>query len=764
MTHFRIASLALLAGLLAASGCGKSRTAEGALGGAVTLTGGAADGSDVTVDGRWCTRCHGDASRTPVAGDTAGVAFAPPVDVSGATAGAKVGAHLAHLRAGSLRGSGVDCASCHVVPARAESHTPGVGLRGLAATQWGGAPVISPAYSGGACTNTYCHGAFPGGLAATVTWTGATTEAACGTCHEAPPAPPHTTSTACGTCHDGYTNLVVNTALHMDGKLDVTEPTVAGTSCGTCHPAIFAAMSDTTPGTRHSLGSTSTTADLGISWLGPLDAIAKANRSCINMCHDDHPHDADGTTHSYNVYTDANARGAAASVTNRSKTDFNSATNTGLCVSCHQNPISTGGPVIDAAAFGASAHDFIAASGSTWQFALHLGAFDRNCTKCHASFAEGNTPTVGVANAVHFNTNASLLAGTTVVTAAATDLVCYNCHGTAATPAAGTQGDRSGKNIQAQFAKANAHITPGGSCLDCHDPHKAKAGTHATPGNLAGPPIDGASGAVLATAPAFWTAPAAGAFTAKTIVAGTDFEATLCFKCHSAFGGTLPAGTTDVAMEFNPNNVGNYATTGTTSWQTGETAGGFHPVLASAGANLGAINLANLVTTNQPWSTSVRNLMTCTDCHESETAADPNGPHGSSASFILKGPNTTWNIGLVMTSTGMPAGTFCANCHDANLTNTRFPDHTRGDHRTRSGNPVPCFNCHAAVAHGGPRPGMLNAGAGAATAVGGAISGWDNVSPYWQGSATNRLYIHSYPTSGTVDWQESNCGCNGTGH
>src|SRR5512138_1141888 len=251
----------------------------------------------------------------------------------------------------------------------------------------------------------------------------------------------------------------------------------------------------------------------------------------------------------------------------------------------------------------ASAHDFTTfTSGSTWnwQYVLHSGAFDRNCTKCHASNTEGRTPqataTSSGANSVHYNANPTLLAGSVTLTAAVTDLVCYNCHGSAATPAAGAQGNRSGKNIQAQFAKANAHIGTGVDCMSCHDPHRAKAGTHATPGNKAGPPIEGAAGAVYpATLPAAWTAPAAGSFTATTIVAGTDVEATLCFKCHSAFGGTLPAGTTDTAKEFNPNNAG------------------FHPVLAAAGSNLGAVKLINLVTTSLPWNNTTgaaRNTMT----------------------------------------------------------------------------------------------------------------------------------------------------------
>src|SRR5512138_2989805 len=103
MPSNRLAPLAL-AGLLGAFGCGKSSVlvpeagAPPVASGPVTFAGGASDGGDVTVDGALCTRCHGDISRAPLATDAPGIALAPPVDVSGATSGAKVGAHLAHLR------------------------------------------------------------------------------------------------------------------------------------------------------------------------------------------------------------------------------------------------------------------------------------------------------------------------------------------------------------------------------------------------------------------------------------------------------------------------------------------------------------------------------------------------------------------------------------------------------------------------------------------------------------------------------------------
>jgi hypothetical protein len=187
----------------------------------------------------------------------------------------------------------------------------------------------------------------------------------------------------------------------------------------------------------------------------------------------------------------------------------------------------------------------------------------------------------------------------------------------------------------------------------------------------------------------------------------------------------------------------------------GETAGGFHPVLASAGSNLGAISLSNLVTTNHAWSTTSRNTMTCTDCHGSDSIADPNGPHGSSANFILKGPNTTWNNTLALNGTNPVAGAYCWNCHSNSYAGSRFAFHTDGAHQG-----IACFNCHAAVPHGGPRPGMLISNPGASAGVGGSIGTWDTSALYWQGGTTSRLYLKSYPATSSAQWSASNCGCN----
>ncbi len=581
-------------------------------------------------------------------------------------------------------------------------------------------------------------------------------------------------------------------------------------TCANCHASIWNGMNGTTARTsKHTLGAVLGTNDspndTAQTWsgVGTLTSVLPANRSCVNMCHQDHIHNGTdgGVLHDANVHADATTsttRAVTRDVSNQviaggatpQKTDFVAGTG-GLCVSCHNQPVQTGHLTVTAAGYGAAAHNYTSNAQGTWTYTLHDNStFARNCTKCHAERSATGAPSLTSSpfDAVHSSANASLLAGVkTPATTNVATFVCYNCHGTGAA----NQGyNLSGKNIYAQTTKTSGHPVNADtvhnsdtesisgaygntlgvtgrhvSCMDCHEPHQAKAGTHGVGTNLAGPPLQGAWGAKLSTNPAFWTATATTNFTKTTITAGTDLEATLCFKCHTSFYGTLPTSPsgafteTDVAKEFNPANAGNWYTTGTTTtWSSGETAGGFHPVLASAGNNLGAAKLAGLVTTTIAWSKTVRNLMTCSDCHESETATDVNGPHGSTAKFILRGPNTTWSATVTNGAT-WPAGTFCLNCHaQPASTTSRFPQHTRSDHF------IPCVNCHAIIPHGGPRMGMLNNGAATASAVGGNIAGWDRTAPYWGNGAGKQLYIASYPSTATTDWAQGNCGCDGTSH
>ena len=755
-----------------------------------------------------CTTCHGTGGRANSAGAVgafdANQPAAPPQDTTGATTGTRVGAHLAHVDppASGQVYPPLACAECHsgAVPAAGNNlHSSGtttVAFSGKAL-----ANGATPNYASGNCNASYCHGgtlpAYAKGSFASWTWSA--TGAGCGSCHAYPPAAPHTTNTNCNSCHPGTVgpdNVTIDVAggLHIDGTVEFVEPGTGGTSCGTCHPGYFNAMNGTvTKVSKHGVG-TDSPVDGAFSWTGTdlTSSVTLANRSCITMCHGDHPHTLTSpvtATHENNLYFDATtqasrADGSASLVgaggtgtQDRAKTDFDSTQNAGACTSCHQKPVAAGGLTVSAATFGASAHDFSSNTAGTtyaWSYQIHDGSlFLRNCTKCHASRAEGNTPAVaGTAlpfAAVHSSdTDPHLLAGTTNPAGSAANFVCYNCHGSAASPAAGAQGNRSGKDIQSQIAHATTAGQSGhpansdavhdsttefnnaafgntlgvtgrhANCLDCHDPHEARAGTHAQGTNVAGPPLQGAWGAKFGGTLAAWAVPTSANFTKTTIAAGTDLEATLCFKCHSAYYGALPTSPssspafteTDQAREFNPANPS------------------FHPVLASNSATIG--NTGNVLV---PWTRT--SLMTCTDCHESDLTTDPNGPHGSAAKFILKGPNTTWNATLQPATGGtMPAGTFCANCHAASFSGSRFP-HTNGSHEgSQRGAPVYCMSCHVAIPHGSGHVGLLVSVSNGGTPAGG-VQVTDSA-PY---AVNPRLGIFSYPANNTTAWANSNCGC-----
>lgn len=539
-----------------------------------------------------------------------------------------------------------------------------------------------------------------------------------------------------------------------------------GSTCSGCHSNVWDGMNGAVAKvSRHPLGAVKGTndayTDSGLTWGDPLSTNPVSSRSCVNMCHPDHVHNQPGgTDHAFNVHQDARTTtsrqvarspdGAIASGT-PADTDFSAAAaGGGMCVSCHQSPIAAGRPAIAQAAYDQSAHDFVQGG-----YTQHDGStFRANCTKCHGDSADAwGTDATTPFGGVHYSGEPSLLRRSPIGNGDAAGFLCFACHG------AGTA-----KDIQSQVAKVARHDVVsdtvhdsnvewgsaafgnalGGTarhvgCLDCHDPHRAQGGVHATPGNLAGPSLEGAWGAELSSYPARWAAPTAANFTRKLLVAGTDLEASLCFKCHSSFYGPLPTSPsggfqeTDTAREFNPNNTG-----------TGSTAGSFHPVLASAGGNLGATD-----NVKAPWSRT--SLMTCSDCHASDGLTDPAGPHGSAAAFLLKGPNTQWNASLVGTESGMPDGTFCINCHDQGFSNTRFPDHVTVDkHR------VPCFSCHSAIPHGTSRPGLL---VGMDGSYGDATT---DVLPYRQGTPV--LFIKSYPADNTTAWSRPDCGCNGTRH
>ncbi len=541
------------------------------------------------------------------------------------------------------------------------------------------------------------------------------------------------------------------------------EPPVPGAKCGGCHRTIFNLVKTAGQPNAHRI-DLDQGGDTQLDWSAQatLSAVPSSQRSCLNTCHADHPHDLTSpfsATHEGNVYADPStngSRGAAAldrvgsggaGGVNRAKSDFDPASNDGLCVKCHAKPIAANRATVTAAAYGASAHDYTSnAAGATtyaWTYPLHDGStFARNCTKCHASAAEGTAPAFGNSSTrglttVHGSASASLLAGTKNPAGVAAGFVCYNCHGATAGPASGAQGNRSGKNVESQAAKASRHNvnadsvhdsetefsgtfavgTMHVSCLDCHDVHAATA---ANP--LANAPgVDPANGAAGA-------APASYTFT-RIANQGEQYKA--CLRCHSNFTAILPAGTTNAAIPFNPANdsqhyvewdklAGNAAPVNTTG--TGPGIWGGNATYGGARFNLTVIpgktrTYAEVMMPRPAFTYTDANLrslvLRCSDCHGDDAAdggnAVPEGPHGSTRTRLLKTPAgstyTTWNATVAYP--GNATAIWCFNCHINDFTNSGFYGESTGLHISKHDGEQ-CQNCHLANPHGRTESGSAN--------------------------------------------------------
>jgi predicted CxxxxCH...CXXCH cytochrome family protein len=186
-----------------------------------------ADGVVQVTGGGDCNSCHGSADNP-----------APPVDPLGRsdTTLVTVGAHQAHLKATAAHP--VACSACHDVPASidAPGHNDGKGdvaFKGLSVND-GATPAWDPGAA--TCAGSYCHGTtLTGGTKTTPKWTVVDgTQAACGTCHGAPPPAPHPAGTDCSTCHGDVINSdgsFKDATRHVDGTVDLS----GNLACNTCH-------------------------------------------------------------------------------------------------------------------------------------------------------------------------------------------------------------------------------------------------------------------------------------------------------------------------------------------------------------------------------------------------------------------------------------------------------------------------------------------------------------------------------------------------
>jgi hypothetical protein len=250
-----------------------------------------------------------------------------------------------------------------------------------------------------------------------------------------------------------------------------------------------------------------------------------------------------------------------------------------------------------------------------------------------------------------------------------------------------------GENTGSAFGGANRHV----ECVDCHNPHSAKAYVATTAPTMYNGLI-GASGVTPSYA-------GAGAPTGFTFNKNTTYEYEVCYKCHSSFT-TLPtylptgwSGTADEADGLKK------LTTGGTNTQVADSRDmaqeynpantSYHPVMA-AGKNLN-INAATFQT---GWTFTSR--VYCSSCHDNNqkaTAGYGRGPHGSQNLHILDaGTGTIGTSGNKTTHNGANTATtdFCSKCHQAasyisGNTSSRFGYHLyHVANKTKEG----CYLCH----------------------------------------------------------------------
>ncbi len=248
-------------------------------------------------------------------------------------------------------------------------------------------------------------------------------------------------------------------------------------------------------------------------------------------------------------------------------------------------------------------------------------------------------------------------------------------------------------------------------CVDCHNQHQAKPGTHTPPNqwypniptNQVSNVLKGVPG-VEPNWPARWTQP-----TTFTTLESADKEYQICLKCHSYLGlGVANNGVsnhfltkegiyaTDQAFEFNPNNRSAHPVV----MPLNQMSGNYEPK---------ALHPSQL---KPPWNANPGNqTMYCSDCHgtDNEVGGDPKGPHGSSYKFMLKGPNKYWplkpdgtyyRVGTWAEDLeSITEGLFCKNCHNLDVD---VPGAAKTHQLKFGGMAGPCVNCHVAIPHGSP--------------------------------------------------------------
>jgi predicted CxxxxCH...CXXCH cytochrome family protein len=645
-----------------------------------------------------CTTCHGDSTRVVGAGLDPQLMVAPPHGTSGETltTQAAVGAHQAHLTKNDFASRALVCSDCHALPT-SMSHSNGV-----IDFSWGPfakAGGANPSYNGKACTNVYCHGAFPGGRTVFAPeWTGG--PMSCGSCHGTPPpTPPHSNPAAeCSMCHGaGYsaTAKTVNKPTHINGVVDVSYTNATCTSCHGDSARVGIAGSDPQVKSSPSLGSKGETA---------------------------------ATTR---------AVGAHAAHVNQATWSANPL----QCVDCHVVPtaMSHSNGVVDMV-FGSlskTAGAVPAWNGTTCANVYCHGAFTGGTTSAAPSWATPGGITCGSCHALPPATAPHATAGTAE---------CSTCHGAGYSQTAKTVNKAKHLNGVVDTDSTNQH------CYTCHgDALNARVGVAGADLGLNYAPPLGSKGEVADTTRAV------GAHQGH-LNKGTFSAPVACVECHlvpismshkngkvdmqwgalSKTGGVAPVwnGTTCTASychgNFNGGNLAaapNWTTTGTLACNSCHalppaTPAHSNPALACStchGAGFSTTTVDKVLHINGVVDVNA-GAQSCTTCHGDN----------ANARVAIAGADPALN-------SSPPLGT-----KGETLTSTKAVGMHQGHLNTGTfASPTACAECHIVPITNGHSNGKVDMLFGALSKTGG-------VAPAWNGTTCTASYCHGNFTAGNV--------------
>jgi hypothetical protein len=383
--------------------------------------------------------------------------------------------------------------------------------------------------------------------------------------------------------------------------------------------------------------------------------------------------------------------------------DYTSSGTGGICLSCHTSvqTKSYSHPDGSTETKAISKADFDAATSShnysiPTTFGTDGSTFNATCTKCHTDEMNKSYQTSTNKVGPHDSSYRGLL--NPLSTASPSDPLeenfCFGCHSTTSNPNAGSSQDYYGVQpmsstalrVEDAMGRAYGHptstysgrhkdgenagdladgVTRHAECGDCHNTHAAAQGTHDGSSNLVSNALKG----VWGVEPTWQDVPATGNAHSPTPVLGytrvepAQKEYQICMKCHSDYT-TLPAGARNIAEEINPFYESMHG-------------------IVQAGTN----PFCNTTTMLEPWASS--KVAYCSDCHRSDNAADPEGPHGSNQEHLLVASTVSDDVN------GTP---LCFVCHskavywDTDSAPSNYPKHpsTQGSHKLPPG----CFSCH----------------------------------------------------------------------